>query len=126
MLVYKKCWLTLGWMMVALVFYFSLTPSPPEIKLNFEHLDKVEHFLAYVILMGWFSQIYTSNKNRIAYFIFFVSMGVLIEILQGLGKVRFFEYSDMLANTTGVTVAWIMTRGELKHLLLTFEKKLLN
>ena len=53
-------------------------------------------------------------------------MGVLIEILQGLGKVRFFEYSDMLANTAGVTVAWIMTRGELKYLLLTFENKLLN
>jgi len=126
MLVYKKLWLTLGWMMVALVFYFSLIPGPPEIKLNFKYIDKVEHFLAYVILMGWFSQIYQSNKNRIAYFIFFVSMGVLIEILQGMGKVRFFEYSDMLANTTGVTVAWILTRGELKHLLVRFENKWLN
>ena len=70
MLVYKKIWLSFGWLMIALVFYFSLMPSPPEIKLNFEYIDKVEHFLAYVILMGWFSQIYISNKNRIAYFFF--------------------------------------------------------
>lgn len=126
MLVYKKTWLGFGWLMIGLVFYLSLMSSPPEIDVDFKYIDKLEHFLAYIILMGWFSQIYKSNKNRIAYFIFFVSMGVLIEVLQGLGKVRFFEYSDMLANTTGVIVAWIMTRGELKHLLLTFENKFLN
>ena len=123
MLVYRKVWLTLGWLMIAFVFYLSLMPSPPEIDIGFKYMDKIEHFTAYVILMGWFSQIYKTTRARIFCVIFFVAMGVLIEVLQGMGSVRFFEYSDMFANTLGVTAAWLITRGELKHLLLMFETK---
>ncbi len=126
MLIYKKLWLTIGWVMIALVFYFSLTPSPPEIELGFEYLDKAEHFLAYFILVFWFAQIYKTHKTRLIYVMFFIAMGVLIEILQDMGKARFFEYSDMLANTTGVAFAWLLTTGKLNNLLLTFENKLLN
>ena len=126
MLVYKNTWLTLGWVMIALVFYLSLTPSPPEIDIGFKYIDKIEHFIAYVILMGWFCQIYKTTKTRIFYFVFFIAMGVLIEVLQGLGTVRYFEYSDMLANSLGVAVAWFITKARYNSLLLSLEKMMKN
>lgn len=108
--------------MVLAVLYLSLTPAPPEINIEFEYIDKVEHFLAYFILMFWFAQLYKTSRVRLFYVFFFVSMGVILEILQGLGGIRFFEYSDMLANTSGVVLAWLITKTRLNNLLLSFEK----
>ena len=71
--------------------------------------------------MTWFAQLYKTFRARLFYVLFFISMGVILEILQGLGGVRFFEYYDMLANTLGVVFAWIITKGRLNSLLLSFE-----
>ena len=122
MLRYFKLWLSIGCLMVLAVLYLSLTPAPPEINIEFEYLDKVEHFSAYFILMFWFAQLYKTSRVRLFYVFFFVSMGVILEILQGLGGIRFFEYSDMLANTSGIVLAWLITKTRLNNLLLSFEK----
>ena len=122
MLRYFNLWLSIGCLMVLAVLYLSLTPTPPEINIEFEYIDKVEHFLAYFILMFWFAQLYKTSRVRLFYVFFFVSMGVILEILQGLGGIRFFEYSDMLANTSGVVLAWLITKTRLNNLLLSFEK----
>lgn len=52
-------------------------------------------------------------------------MGMLLEVLQGLGTVRVFEYSDMVANSAGVLMAWLITKGKLKNIMLAFENKFL-
>ena len=124
MLRYFKLWLSIGWLMVIAVCYISLTPSPPDLYIEFEHLDKFEHLISYFILMFWFSQLYKTNKTRLIFVLLFVSMGVVLEILQGLGGVRYFEYYDMLANSFGVVFAWLMTRGKLQHLLFFLEKNI--
>lgn len=123
MLRFFNLWLSIGWLMVLLACYFSLTANPPEFNIEFEYLDKLEHFLAYFILMFWFAQLYKTSRIRLFYIFFFVSMGVILEILQGLGGIRFFEYSDMLANTSGVVLAWIITKTRLNNLLLSFENR---
>lgn len=115
---YYKLYLVIGWLLVLLVCYFSLTPSPPKIDVQINHLDKIEHMFSYFILMFWFAQLYQQNKTRIYYAMFFVLLGITIEILQGLGGVRIFEYADMLANTTGVVIGFLITKGRLKNLLL--------
>ena len=121
MLRYFNIWLSIGWLMVLLACYFSLTPNPPDFNIEFEYIDKVQHFISYFILMAWFAQLYKTFQTRLFYVLFFVSMGVTLEILQGLGGTRFFEYSDMLANTLGAVFAWSITKSRLNDLLLSFE-----
>ena len=114
----------MGWLFVLLVCYFSLTPSPPKIDIQFEHLDKLEHILSYMVLMTWFAQLYQTKQSRIYYALFFIVLGITIEVLQGLGGIRYFEYSDMLANTSGVVMGLLLTLGKRKDLLLSFERRL--
>ena len=101
--------------------YLSLSSNPPTPHIEFENIDKLGHFLAYFILMIWFSQLYKTTRTRLFYVLFFILMGTVLEILQGLGGVRHFEYYDMLANSLGVAVAWFITKGRLNNLLLLFE-----
>ena len=121
MLRYFNVWLSIGWLLVIMMCYVSLTSTPPEFHIEFKYIDKLGPFFAYFILMTWFAQLYKTFRARLFYVLFFISMGVILEILQGLGGVRFFEYYDMLANTLGVVFAWIITKGRLNSLLLSFE-----
>jgi len=121
MLHYFKLWLGVGWLLVMTMCYLSLTSSPPEFHIEFKSIDKLGHFLAYFILMFWFAQLYKASRTRLFYVLFFILMGVVLEILQGLGGIRYFEYYDMLANSLGVALAWFITKGRLNNLLLSFE-----
>ena len=126
MLRYFKLWLSVGWVMVFLLCYFSLISNPPEFDIEFEYFDKVRHFFAYFILMAWFSQLYQTSRLRLFYVLFFIFMGVILEILQGLGGVRYFEYYDMVANSLGVAFAFFVTKGNYKKLLFRFENAYLK
>lgn len=122
MLTWQKFWLLLGWILIFSVCYLSVTVSPPDFGMTFEYSDKLKHIFAYFVLMGWFAQIYKTTYGRLFYAAFFVLMGVTLEIIQGLGQARYFEYADMLANTIGVALAWLATQGSLKDILLTIER----
>ena len=126
MLRYFNLWLSIGWLMVSLLCYFSLIANPPELDIDFKYFDKVRHFVAYFVLMFWFAQLYKKNIARVGYGSFFILMGIILEILQGLGGVRYFEYYDMLANTIGVVLAWILTKKRWNTLFFSVEKVILN
>lgn len=126
MLRYFNIWLSFGWAMVIALCYFSLISNPPEFNIGFKYFDKVRHFLAYFILMFWFSQLYHTNKTRLFYVMFFIAMGAVLEVLQGLGGVRYFEYYDMLANSLGVAVAWLITKQRFNNLFLYVESRILK
>jgi len=100
----RPLWLGLGWTMVAVIVWLSLTPSPP--KVDFEQSDKVGHLLAYGGLMFWFCQLYLGRRTRLAYAAGFAAMGVALEFIQGWTGYRDFEVYDMLANGTGVALGW--------------------
>ena len=91
--------LGLGWGWAAAIVWLSLTPSPPQVDVDYG--DKLGHFGAYGLLMFWFALLYPSWPVRARYLIGFIVMGVGLEFLQGmLGRV--FDVQDMLANATGV------------------------
>jgi VanZ family protein len=96
-------WLALGWAMVATVAWLSLTPAPP--KLDFEQGDKLGHFLAYGVLMFWFSQLYR-KWVRLFYGVGFIGMGIGLEFAQGRLAYRSYEVFDMYANSLGVLLGW--------------------
>ena len=103
-------WTTAGYAVIGLVAYLSLTPTPPKL-IEAPFIDKLEHLIAYSILMGWFAQIYVTRNRQIILAILFCLLGIMLEILQGVGGQRFFEYGDMMANALGVLLGWWLSNG---------------
>ncbi|MFH2140210.1 MAG: VanZ family protein [Pseudomonadota bacterium] len=116
-----KVWLGGGWLWIVLVCYLSLMPHPPE-PVSFEGVDKLEHLLAYAGLMLWFCQVYVTRASRIGVLVGLVALGVGIEILQGMGGYRYFEYADMLANTGGVLMGWGLAHTRMGRAILLLER----
>lgn len=121
----RNVWLALGWVWVAIVFYLSLMPHPPQ-PLSFDGVDKLEHAAAYIGLMLWFCQVFVQKQSRMYLIAAFVAMGVGIEILQGLSGYRYFEYADMLANTTGVLVGFGLAHTRMGCILMKLERNAKN
>ena len=119
---YKSLWILVGLSMVVFVIQVSLTSNPP--SLDFEMSDKYMHTVGYFGLMGWFIQIYHQQKARYILAAIFIAMGIGLEFLQELGGVRYYEVSDMLANTLGVLLAWALVKTPFPKLLGWFESKL--
>ena len=97
--------LAIGWGWAAAIVWLSLTPAPP--KLDFEHGDKLGHFLAYGALMFWFCLLYLKTGTRILYAAGFIAMGIGLEFIQGWLVYRTYDPFDMLANTIGVALGWV-------------------
>ncbi len=97
--------LAIGWGWAATIVWLSVTPAPP--KLDFEHSDKLGHFLAYGALMFWFCLLYFKTRARILYAAGFIAMGIGLEFIQGWLVYRTYDPLDMLANTIGVALGWM-------------------
>ena len=96
--------LAIGWGWAATIVWLSLTPAPP--TLDFEHSDKLGHFLVYGALMFWFCLLYFKTRVRILYAAGFIAMGIGLEFIQGWLVYRTYDPLDMLANTIGVALGW--------------------
>lgn len=105
---FRKIWLFLGLVMVAGIFWVSLTPIPPQ-PLTFDYADKLEHTAAYALLMWWFAITAKAKPGIYVYLVAFITMGISIEFLQEMTGYRYFEYADMVANTLGVFVGWLVS-----------------
>ena len=92
--------MALGWAWAGAIVWLSLTPSPPTV--DFAESDKVGHFIAYGVLMFWFSMLYLKRASRAAYAAGFIAMGVGLEFVQGWLGYRTYEVLDMVTNTIGV------------------------
>lgn len=109
---------------MAFVVYLSIMPNPP-VGPPIPFFDKVGHLLAYATLMGWFTQLYSGKTAWWRLGLAFVLLGVVIEVLQGLGPSRLFEVADMLANSAGVVFGWWLSRGWFAGVLAVVERRLL-
>ena len=106
------------------VIYLSTTPSPPDTS-AVEFGDKIGHTLGYFCLFFWFGQIYLkSHYWRPA--IALISLGIILEIVQGSLGYRSFEYADMLANTSGVLLGWACSQFIYSQLFLHIERHLVR
>ncbi len=108
----RTLWLALSWGWIAVISYLSLTPHPPE--LPFSNADKLEHALAYGLLMLWFCQLQFTRSWLAAAF---MAMGVGLEFLQGMSGFRHFDYADMVANSAGVLMGWVIARTRAGRIL---------
>jgi VanZ family protein len=121
---HRHFWLTGGWLLIGLVVYLSLTPHPPTL-LSFPNADKLEHGFAYGSLALWFCQIYLSARSRMVTIAVLIGLGVGLEFVQGWTGYRFFEVWDMVANSIGVLIGFLLVRTPLGRLFVSIEAALL-
>lgn len=123
-LAYRRTWIALGMMIVAAIWTLSLIPNPPQIGVEGE--DKAGHFVAYGILMLWWSQILIRSRDRLIIAAAFVAMGIVIEFLQGWTGWRTFEVADMVADAIGVGLGWSIACTPAGSILARFESVFLS
>jgi VanZ family protein len=98
--------LLLGWLMIAVILLLSLWPSVPMPNLGISWTDKLGHFIAYFVLMGWFALLYRPSAHPVLA-LRVIALGIVIEILQWFSGYRYFELADIAANTLGVLAATV-------------------
>lgn len=118
-------WLGLGWLVIAVIFYLSLSHHSLEPRTHLP-IDKVEHFLAYVGLMWWFSQLYTRTRQRIGLALALLGMGILIEILQGMTGYRDMSAGDVVADTFGILLGWWLVGTRLGTVVMKLDQALMT
>jgi VanZ family protein len=116
----RRLWLALGWTLILLVTYLSLTPAPIELPL--EEGDKFSHILAYLVLMSWFANLYETRAQRIGFALGFIVLGVALEFLQRWTGYRSFQVTDMAASAVGVALGWMLAPPRTPHYLRIIEK----
>ena len=120
----RTLWLAIGYALIILVLFLSLTSNPVDTGLNFPYEDKLYHALAYFTLMFWFSQLYHDRFQLNMIAVVFILMGLSLEYLQSFDPKRFAELGDMVANTAGVALGFFMSLSGAKNILLKIEKLL--
>ena len=117
-------WRVVGWLLVVLVLYLSLTSDPLQPP-DIESGDKIGHFLAYFTLVFWFCQLYKRNTHTLLLGLF-VAMGVLLEFIQGQTGFRLFDVADMLANSAGAVGGWLLVKSAYAEVLVAIERRLIS
>ena len=105
---FRFIWLAMGYSLVSLVVFLSLSSNPIDMGEAFLHQDKLFHAFAYFVLMAWFAQIYHDKFQRNMIAVFFVFMGVAIEYFQSFDPARMTELLDIVANTVGVALGFYL------------------
>jgi VanZ family protein len=116
----RPLWLLLGWLLVLLVIYLSLTPAP--VTLPMREGDKLSHAFAYFVLMSWFANLYAGASVRAAFAAGFTTLGVILEFVQLWTGYRSFEVTDMAASAFGVAVGWVTAPPRLPNYLSLVER----
>ncbi len=110
---------------MAFVIYLSLAPISVDIA-PVQHGDKLEHGLAYAVLMIWFACLYAARPVRLGYAIGFIALGVALEFLQRETGYRDFELLDMVADAVGVLLGWALAPPRMPNYLSLIERAFLR
>ena len=115
-------WLAMGYGLVVMVVYLSLTDNPVDMGMSFPYEDKVYHALAYFTLMAWFAQIYHDKFQRNMIALVFVVMGFSLEYFQSFNPNRVAEAGDLVANVSGVFLGFLLALTRVKNMFMRIEK----
>lgn len=118
---FRRLWIGVGVLLILLVSLGSVLSLPSTVQSVMVH-DKLLHTLAYACLMGWFSQIYRHDLTRLVLVIGLILMGIAIEFVQGSTGYRQFDVLDMVANTSGVVLAWALSYTRVGNVLAQAEQ----
>lgn len=114
---FAKTWQAVGWALVGLVAWLSLTPKPPELP-SILAWDKAQHIAAYATLAYWYGMAFARHWR---WPVFLTGLGIALEFLQGFGGVRVLDVYDMLANTIGIGMGSWLPETRAKRLLVVLD-----
>jgi VanZ family protein len=121
---FRFLWTLIGYGLVVLVVGLSLLPAPP-LPVYFLWTDKLYHALAYGVLMLWFAQLHP--KSRYVWLAGgFISLGILMEVLQSQLSTRSGDIWDVAANSLGTILSWGLALKGMNILLHQFENRYLK
>jgi VanZ family protein len=116
-------WKALGWALVAAVVIGSLVPG--EIVAAAHVSDKVMHAGAYGVLMVWFSGFYRHAVYPVIAIVL-IALGLTLDLLQLLTPTRTFDLNDVLMNSAGVVVGFLLSTLLLGGWCQRVEQRLLS
>ncbi len=120
----RKWWSLTGIGLIFFVVYLSLAEIYlPQVPSTIG--DKINHLIAYAVLMGWFGQLFTSKRSRIILACALVLLGVAMEVGQSMTTYRFFDWLDAVANSIGVMLGVIALASGADKILPWVERRLL-
>ena len=105
---WQAVWLASAWLLVGVVVYLSLVRLDMDIP-EAGNSDKIAHLVAYAALTFWFMQVYVTFASRFVIAAALIVLGIALEFLQGYTGYRMFDYADMIANSIGVIVGWLVS-----------------
>ena len=101
---------------IAIILLSTLKISAPPI--DFNYADKVQHLIAYFTLsFCWLLALKNKGIKTGIILIMCILLGVFLEFYQGTLPYRSFEYLDMIANTLGVIIGYILFKVFIKSAL---------
>lgn len=119
MLALRPLWWTLGVLLLGAIAALSLLPlRGPDLGLPVS--DKLNHALAYTVLMLYFGQL---ARRRLAVVAGLLAYGIAIEGLQSLLPPRSAEFADLLANCVGMGLGALLLRGPPGRALAAIEAR---
>ena len=99
---FRRTWVVIGWALVALAIYGSLTGNAVVTHSSIN--DKVMHAGTYATLSLWFAGIYPRSRYAVIAAGLF-GMGITMELLQGVMREgRMKDVHDVMANTLGIGI----------------------
>lgn len=116
---YARLWLTLGLFMLLVIIVLSLI-AIDQSMISFSYLDKVEHFIAWGMMMFWFVSLYPRRGLVLLAILLTLSLGV--ELAQALTTWRQGSAGDLIANFLGLLAGWAIARATGGRLLRYLDK----
>ncbi|MFC2151190.1 VanZ family protein [Bacteroidota bacterium] len=120
----KKLFAIFFWLWVAIIIYFTLTPSSPQLKVDLNEksfrLDYIMHFLVYfslaILYLLWKADNYLNVKSK--YIVYFLISSLVLsgisEYLQTYIPGRTFNPIDFYSNSAGIIFGIIVPKLVLK------------
>ena len=104
---WKRLWVSIGYVLVINVLVFALAPLSDSPTIWIPNGDKIAHALAFLVLMVWFSGLIPVNRYP-QLFVSLLAYGVAIEGLQFLSGYRTMDPADLVADTIGLVIGWLL------------------
>ncbi len=108
---YRKLWLAASVLILTGILVLSALPGPslPAVRYS----DKMGHFIAFVLLMVWFSGMFRFRVSPLVALGLLV-YGILIELLQTTVSYRYAEFADVVFDFSGILVGWLVAAAGLR------------
>ncbi|HEY5850044.1 MAG TPA: VanZ family protein [Lysobacter sp.] len=122
---WRGWWLGLWVLMLVAVVVTSLVaasdlPPPP-----FDGVDKLEHFLAYLVLSGYAVMLFERRRAQALVAAGLIALGVGLEVAQGALTVsRQADSADALANSLGVLAGLVLAATPVSRALEWLEARI--